>query len=165
MLKRCTDYTDDVPNRDPYPSSGNALTLFITEAAPVVFAINNTRAGIPNIIITDSGELRFDIFKGPFTKNDQLTAVPYTDSFSYIANVKASVANQVLPALNHVSSSKRSELEKALWDRGHVESRYRSWLEAMGKHQEVQTTYMTNLTLGYITTDVRPISPCAFRGR
>ena len=165
-MKRCTDYTDDVPNRDPYPSSGNALTLFIAEAAPIVFAVNNTRAGTPNIIITNSGELRFDLFKGPFTKNDQLTAVPFPDSFLYIPNVKSSVANQVLPALNRPSSSTRSELEKLLWARGNVESRYRRWLEDMEKRQGVQTSYAKDLTLGYVTTDVRTIlSRCAFPGR
>ena len=135
--------------------------MFIAEAAPVALTINNTRAGIPNIIITNSGELRFNVFKGPFTKNDQLTAAPFTDSFLYIPNVTASIANQVLPALNYGGPSKRSELEKELWGRGHVESRYRSWLEDMGKRQ-MQTTNATNLTLGYVTTDVRTSSPLAF---
>ncbi|KAG8220507.1 5'-nucleotidase [Butyriboletus roseoflavus] len=146
------DYTI---NQNPYPSNGNVLTLFIAEAAPVALTINNTRAGIPNIIITNSGELRFNVFKGPFTKNDQLTAAPFTDSFFYIPNVTASVANQVLPALNYGGSAKRSELERELWGRGHVESRYRSWLEDMGRRQ-IQTMNATNLTLGYVTTDGCP---------
>ena len=101
-------------------------------------------------------------FAGPFTKNDQLTAAPFTDSFYYIPNVTASVANQVLPALNGVSVAKRSELEKQLWGRGHVESRYRTWLQDMDERQVGQTT---NLTLGYVTTDVRRLSFCALRGR
>ncbi|KAH0828973.1 Metallo-dependent phosphatase-like protein [Lanmaoa asiatica] len=147
------DYT---MNQNPYPSSGNALTLFIAEAAPVALAVNNTRTAIPNIIITDSGTLRFDVFKGPFTKNDQLTAAPYTDSFLYIPNVMASVAKQVLPALNQGSTSKRSELQKELWGRGHVESRYRTWLEDMERRQVGQTTNTTNQTLGYVTTDGCP---------
>jgi hypothetical protein len=147
---------DDVSHRDPYPSSGSVLTLFVAEAAPVALAINNTRAGIPNIIIINSDVLRYNVFAGPFTRNDQLTAVPYTDSFSYIPNVMASVANQVLPFLNGGSVSKRSELEKELWGRGHVESRYRTWLQDMDKPQVGQTTLNTpDLTLGYVTTDVR----------
>lgn len=143
----------DVSHRNPYPSSENVLTLFIAEAAPVALAINNTRAGIPNIIISNADELRYNVFAGPFTKNDQLTAAPLTDSFYYIPNVKFSDANQVLPALNSGSASKRSEVEKELWGRGHVEGRYRNWLQDMGKHQ-VQMTYATDLTLGYVTTDV-----------
>ena len=37
---------------------------------PVALAINNTRASIPNIMITNSGSQRFDVYAGPFTKND-----------------------------------------------------------------------------------------------
>lgn len=147
---------DDVSLRNPYPSSGNVLTLFIAEAAPVVLAINNTRAGTPSIIISNSDGLRYNVFAGPFTKNDQLTVMPFTDAFYYIPNVTASVANQVLPVLNGGSVSKRSELEKELWGRGHVESRYGTWLQDMGKRQVGQTTLnTTTLTLGYVTTDVR----------
>ena len=126
----------------------------------MALAINNTRAGIPNIIIGDSGELRYSVFQGPFTKNDQLTAAPYTDSFLYIPDVLASIANQVLPALNGGSSSKRSEVHDVLWARGHVETRFRAWLEEMDKQQAVYTTNTTNLTLGYVTTDVRRLSVC-----
>ena len=130
------------------------MTLFVAEAAPVALAINNARAGIPNIIITNSGELRYNVFAGPFTKNDQLTAAPFTDSFFYIPNVTLSVANLVLPALNGGSVSKRSEVEKELWGRGYVEARYREWLQEMNKRQG-PTTDMTSLTPGYVTTDVR----------
>ncbi|KAG9312319.1 Metallo-dependent phosphatase-like protein [Chiua virens] len=144
-------YTMD---QNPYPSSENVMTLFIAEAAPVALAINNTRAGIPNIIITNSDELRYNVFEGPFTKNDQLTAAPFTDSFYYIPNVTASVANQVLPALNGGSSSKRSLGEEELWRRGHVEKRYRAWLEEMDRRQLSPTT--SDLTLGYVTTDGCP---------
>ena len=105
-------------------------------------------------MITDSGGLRYNVFAGPFTKNDQLTAAPYTDSFYYIPNVTLSVAIQVLPALNGGSSSKRSEVHKELRHRGHVEKRYRDWLADMERRQ-IQTTYATDLTLGYVTTDVR----------
>ncbi|KAF8557876.1 hypothetical protein OG21DRAFT_1406257 [Imleria badia] len=140
-------------NQNPYPSSENVLTLFVAEAAPVALAINNSRAGIPNIIITNADELRFNVFAGPFTKNDQLTAAPFTDSFYYIPNVTFSAANQVLPALNSGSASKRSEVE--LWGRGHVEGRYRNWLQDMDKRQ-IQMANATNLTLGYVTTDGCP---------
>ncbi|KAF8420578.1 Metallo-dependent phosphatase-like protein [Boletus edulis BED1] len=142
-------------NQNPYPSSENVLTLFVAEAAPVALAINNTRANVPNIIITNSGELRYNVFVGPFTKNDQLTAAPFTDSFYYIPNVTLSVANQVLPALNGGSNTKRSEVEKALWGRGWVESRYRNWLQDMQERQ-IQMANATNLTLGYVTIDGCP---------
>jgi len=143
-------------DQNPYPSNGSALTLFIAEAAPVALAINNTRADIPNIIITNSDELRFNIFEGPFTKNDQLTAAPFTDSFLYIPNITATVANQVLPALNGDTSYKRSLADKELWGRGRVEGRYRSWLKDMNLLHEMHARSTNNLTLGYVTTDSCP---------
>ena len=143
-----------VLHRNSYPSTENALTLFITEAAPVALAINNTRAGIPNIIIANSDELRYNIFAGPFTKNDQLTAAPFTDSFDYIPDVPFSVANKVLSGLNGGEYSKRSEMERELWSRGYVGARYREWLQEMN----IRATATTNLTPGYVTSDVR--RPC-----
>ncbi|KAH7883398.1 5'-nucleotidase, partial [Phlebopus sp. FC_14] len=82
--------------------------------------------------ISNYGPLRYDIFQGSFTKNDELMASPYTDDFSFIANVTFSVANQVIPALNDDSAPaerKRDELDQ---DQVWVDTRYRSWLEGLG---------------------------------
>ncbi|KAJ7913903.1 Metallo-dependent phosphatase-like protein [Mycena leptocephala] len=136
-------------SRSPYPSNNSVLSL-MTEAMPVALTINNTRAAIPNIMITNSGELRFDIYAGPFTKNDQLTASPFADSFLFIPDVPFSAAAAVLPALNSAGSENRRRnqgLQAELWARGYVEIRYREWLEEM---------YQRNLTLGYVTTDTCP---------
>ncbi|KAL5520658.1 hypothetical protein ACEPAF_2659 [Sanghuangporus sanghuang] len=112
--------------RAPFPSNDSLLSLFIQEAAPVALAINNSRAGIPNIMITNSGSERFDVFQGPFTKNDQFTASPFSDSFLFIPNVTAGVANQVFCLLKEMAE--RNAL--------------------LEKHA------MENLALGYVTKDV-----------
>ncbi|KAH7883373.1 Metallo-dependent phosphatase-like protein [Phlebopus sp. FC_14] len=152
------DYTI---NQNPYPSNGSLLSLFIEQAIPTALTINNTRAGIPNIMITNSGSLRFNVFKGPFTKNDQLTASPFTDSFLYIPNITFSVANQILPTLNNAGAAekrKRDEMDSELWAHGHVEARYRAWLEDMDRRAGFGRRDATagNLTLGYVTTDSCP---------
>lgn len=120
---------------------------------PVALAINNTRAVTPSLIIADADLLRYDLFAGPFTKNDQLTASPYTDSFSYIPNVMLSTAKQILPALNGKSASKRSEMENELWGQGYIDGRYHDWLQEMGN--QATMTNAINLTPGYVTKDVR----------
>ena len=74
---------------------------------PVALTINNTRANIPNIMITNSGSQRFDLYSGPFTKNDQLTASPFADAFLFIPNITAGIANKVLPALNGAGANQR----------------------------------------------------------
>ncbi|KAF7968586.1 hypothetical protein HWV62_30081 [Athelia sp. TMB] len=151
------DYT---LSRSPYPSEDSLLTLFASEALPVALAINNTRASIPNVIITNSGSQRFDVYGGPFTKNDQLTASPFADSFLYIANVTASVANAVLPALNNAGANERRELsarESEMWGRGWVEGRYGDWLREMdARAGGMEKRAAANLTLGYVTNDSCP---------
>ena len=132
------------------------------QAIPYALAINNTRASIPNIIITNSGSQRFDVYAGPFTKNDLLTATPFTDSFKFIPNVAFSVANQVLSSLNNAGANERrafqgvlQEREKELYARGYVDNVYRRWLEEMDERSQIELGAATNLTSGYVTTDVR----------
>ncbi|KAJ7728959.1 Metallo-dependent phosphatase-like protein [Mycena maculata] len=151
-------------SRSPYPSNGSVLSLMV-EAMPVALTINNTRASIPNIMITNSGELRFDIFSGTFTKNDQLTASPFMDSFLYIPNVTFSAASAVLPALNGEGADNRRRdpgVQAELWARGYVEARYHEWLGEMYQRDlqrrggERRASAPENLTLGYVTTDTCP---------
>ncbi|KAF8190783.1 Metallo-dependent phosphatase-like protein [Pholiota molesta] len=150
------DFTLD---RSPYPSNDSLLTLFIQNAVPVALAINNTRASIPNIMITNSGSQRFDVYAGPFTKNDQLTASPFADSFLFIPEVPFNVANQVLPSLNNAGANERramlEERNQLDYGRGYVETEYRRWLEEMDRRNDGATRRAAaNLTLGYVTNDV-----------
>ncbi|KAH9018806.1 Metallo-dependent phosphatase-like protein [Lactarius deliciosus] len=149
------DYT---LSRDPFPSNGSLLSLIVDQVLPTALTVNNTRANIPNIIITNSGGLRFDIYSGPFTKNDQLTASPFTDAFVFIAGVPLSVASAVLPALNGEGANGRRALTEAAerYARGDVETRYRFWLEEMYAHAGPERRAAQNLTLGYVTKDACP---------
>lgn len=169
-------------DKAPFPSNDSLLSLFIQEvrtfailsllethehilqAAPVALTINNTRASIPNVMITNSGSQRFDVLSGSFTKNDQFTASPFTDSFLFIPNVTASMANQVLPALNNQGAEeKRAILQgREHWGRGFVDERYREWLRGMAMAQEERWKRQeANLTLGYVTSDVRQFLFCS----
>jgi hypothetical protein len=133
------------------------------QAIPFALSINNTRASIPNIIITNSGSQRFDVYAGPFTKNDLLTATPFTDSFKFIPNVTFSVANQVLSSLNDAGANERRAVQEVLQEREnelharvYVDNVYRRWLEEMdGRRNQIEWNASTNLTSGYVTTDVR----------
>ena len=147
------DYT---LSRDPFPSNGSLLSLIVDQVLPTVLEVNNTRANISNIIITNSGGLRFDIYAGPFTKNDQLTASPFTDAFLFIADVPLGVASAVLPALNGEGANGRRDLEAAAerYARGDVGTRYRRWLDEMNARAGPERRAAQNLTLGYVTEDV-----------
>ncbi|KAF9269445.1 hypothetical protein L218DRAFT_1029835 [Marasmius fiardii PR-910] len=141
----------------PYPSDNSSLSLYIEEAVPAALAINNTRASIPHIIITNSGSQRFDIYAGPFTKNDQFTVSPFSDTFLYIPGIPLSVAAQVLPTLNSEGANGRRDLDRELFARGYVGKRYIEWLEEMDRRSDGPTKRATqNLTLGYVTHDSCP---------
>lgn len=152
----------------PFPSNDSLLTLFIEQAAPVALAINNTRAAIPNIMITNSGSQRFDVYSGAFTKNDQLTASPFTDAFLFLTDIPFGVARQVLPALNAAGANEKrrrwAEAERERYGRGAVDVRYNAWLEDMA-HREgaVEKRAAGNLTLGYVTKDVSSFAPLSNR--
>ncbi|KAJ4496699.1 Metallo-dependent phosphatase-like protein [Lentinula lateritia] len=153
-------------SRDPYPSNGSSLTLFINEAAPYSLTLNNTRANISNIMITNSGSQRFDIYSGTFDKNDQISASPFTDAFMFIKDLPLGVAQDVLPALNAAGADERrkrdlgsvlQERESEMWKRGYVNMRYMEWLDEMDRrHDGAVKRASQNLTLGYVTSDSCP---------
>jgi hypothetical protein len=150
--------------RAPYPSNNSALSLFIKQAAPIALQTNRTGNSGPAIFMTNSGSLRFDIYSGPFTRNDQLTASPFTDSFRFISNITLSNAVAAFNALNNPgTSARRQETEELMaryydaikeYERGEVDGIYNSWLKRMDQKVDLQTRAMKNLTLGYVTQDV-----------
>ena len=151
------DYT---LSRDPYPSNGSLLSLMVDQVLPTALAVNNPRANVPKIIIANSGVLRFDVLAGTFTKNDQLTASPFNDGFEYISAVPLGIAKAVLPKLNRQGiSSKRDFFSRAdaagPYGRGEVEELYGHWVAEMHSRAGPERRAATNLTLGYVTTDVR----------
>lgn len=140
------------------------------QAAPVALAINNSRASFPNIMITNSGSQRFDVLKGPFTKNDQFTASPFSDAFLFIPDVPFNIANSVLPALNHQGAQEKRALlegrEEELYRRGNVDMRYMRWLREMAERERermekrAEEAEKPELTLGYVTEDVSERDDC-----
>ncbi|KAK0497263.1 Metallo-dependent phosphatase-like protein [Armillaria luteobubalina] len=143
----------------PYPSNGSSLSLFAELATPYALSINTDRANIPNYIITNSGSQRFDIYAGPFTKNDQITASPFTDLYFYIPEVTRKVALDTLQMMNENGSQNRKrnqEREEELYKRGDVRARYMDWLSDMDRRSGLERRAANNLTLGYVTQDSCP---------
>ncbi|KAK0434597.1 Metallo-dependent phosphatase-like protein [Armillaria borealis] len=144
----------------PYPSNGSLLSLFAELATPYALSANSGRADIPNYILVNSGSQRFDIYAGTFTKNDQLTASPFTDIFFYIPEVPRKVALDTLQMMNENGSENRKrslEREEELYRRGDVRARYIDWLSDMDQRSiELGRRVANNLTLGYVTKDSCP---------
>jgi hypothetical protein len=81
----------------PFESSGNIFSLVSTALGAVV--VNSSRSTIPRIVIVNTGSIRFDLVKGPFTFDDSFIVSPFTDAFQYI-NVPYALAKNVLNSLN-----------------------------------------------------------------
>jgi hypothetical protein len=91
----------------PYPSNQSVLSLFTDQVMPAALSIvNPNRSSVPSIAIANSGSQRFDLYAGPFTRNDQFIVSPFDDKFLYVT-VPYDVGSQVLAILNKQGASGR----------------------------------------------------------
>ena len=86
-------------NRAPYPSNDSLLTWLETEVIPAI-AVNPDRKDVPTLAITNSGAMRFDIFKGSFTTDTTFIISPFISKFLYIKDVPYKSAKGILKLLN-----------------------------------------------------------------
>ncbi|MCJ1268414.1 hypothetical protein MMC22_008302 [Lobaria immixta] len=93
----------------PFGAEGNIYNLLSKALAATV--INKQRAEIPRLIIINTGSIRFDLVKGPFTLDDRTIVSPFYATFQFIADVPYNIAKQVLPILNGGPIRKKRDLE------------------------------------------------------
>ncbi|KAF8761636.1 ser thr protein phosphatase [Rhizoctonia solani] len=82
-----------------WPHAQNIYAFYIFQVLPEVLIKTSGREDKPHVIIINNGMLRFDIYRGTFTWNDQLTALPFKDPYMYI-EVPWSIALKVKEKLN-----------------------------------------------------------------
>jgi hypothetical protein len=78
-------------------ADGNLFGLLQEALTTVV--VNESRSDIPRIIIINTGSVRFDLAKGPFTYDDSFIVSPFKDAFLFIPDVpyaQASVSSSPL---------------------------------------------------------------------
>lgn len=85
-------------NRAPYPSNDSLLSLIDQKVIPSIFK-DSSKA--PSIVITNTGALRFDVFKGPFTVDSTFLISPFTSGFRTLKDVPYKAASQILSILNN----------------------------------------------------------------
>jgi hypothetical protein len=86
-------------NRAPYPSNESLLTWLETEVIPDI-AVSPKRRNIPTLAITNTGAMRFDIFKGAFTIDTTYIVSPFVSQFLFIKDVPYKSAKALLQLLN-----------------------------------------------------------------
>lgn len=86
--------------RAPYPGKDSILSLLEDKVIPDTFTNENSSAS-PAIVMTNSGAVRFDVFKGPFTIDTTYIVCPFTSAFRMIQNVDYKYAVEVMKTLNN----------------------------------------------------------------
>lgn len=86
-------------NRAPFPHKDSIFSLLQQRVFPDIIA-DPARDGIPRLAIVNTGGIRFDIFKGPFTIDTTYTVSPFTNGFRYIKDVPFETAKQLTRILN-----------------------------------------------------------------
>ncbi|CAE6443239.1 unnamed protein product [Rhizoctonia solani] len=142
-------------DRVEYPNDASLLNLVSEQVFPAALAAANPeRAKLPHTTIIDTGSQRFDVYSGPFTRNDQYIVSPYSNVVVYMT-VPAGIAKQIVGQLNGGTNAKRSEEDAEAYARGEIAARFGEWRrEQYEAHYQIRKDQ--GLTLGYVTTDSCP---------
>lgn len=85
--------------RTPYPGPDSIYTWLEDEVLPDI-VVNKERKDVPRFGILNTGAIRFDIFKGAFTRDTTFIVSPFTSVFNYVPDVPYKVAKKVIQILN-----------------------------------------------------------------
>lgn len=148
-------------NRAPYPSK-NSLFTWLQESVFPDMIHDADRQDKSTLVLTNTGALRFDIFKGAFTIDTTYSVSPFNNSFRYIADVPFNVAKQLLlvlnsevPQLGSATHALRAKLPLSFERLAfHQEtSNFKAPLAGGSQHQTVLGDDDPNLSPGYTTVD------------
>lgn len=87
-------------NRAQYPSNDSIFSWLEERVLPDVVS-DSSRADVPRLVVMNTGGIRYDIFKGPFTKDSTFIVSPFTSGFRYIQDVPFEKADKLLSILNN----------------------------------------------------------------
>ncbi|KAH7077946.1 Metallo-dependent phosphatase-like protein [Paraphoma chrysanthemicola] len=89
-------------NRRPYPHKESIFTMMADELLPQTIAKSERmKSGKKALVVTNTGAIRFDVFKGAFTKDTKFLVSPFTSALRYIPDVPYKAASQVIKLLNN----------------------------------------------------------------
>ncbi|TID25137.1 hypothetical protein E6O75_ATG04342 [Venturia nashicola] len=100
-LRGCSP-VDLFVNRAPYPDKQSIFTWLEESVLPSELGKSPrvTQDGKKALIITNTGAMRFDIFRGPFTRDTEYLVSPFTSGFDFVPDVPLNIASKVLAMLN-----------------------------------------------------------------
>ncbi|KAI1076330.1 Metallo-dependent phosphatase-like protein [Whalleya microplaca] len=141
----------------PFNSSNNIFPLLSDALAEVV--VNESHKDTPRYVIANTGSVRFDMYKGPFTYDDSFIVSPFRDIFLYIPQVPYDIASKLLDSLNNAGASQKRDFGYVPIERDicvdpltapHSELKREG---AAHTHLGVTRRQTVDLTPGYTTSD------------
>ena len=89
-------------SRRPYPHNESIFTWIEEQLLPQsIETSERVQKGAKAMVLTNTGAIRFDVFKGTFTKDTKFLVSPFTSAIRYIKDVPYKAASQVLTLLNN----------------------------------------------------------------
>lgn len=147
-------------SRAEYPSNSSIFTWLEQFVLPDI-VVDKNRANNSRLAIVNTGGIRFDIFKGPFTRDSTYIVSPFTSGFRYVKDVPYDKASKLLAILNN-NGQMFEDREPSLqsWMMGPIEQRSHPTDVVV---EEIPTTHNEggqvplslgpDLTPGYTTKD------------
>ena len=87
-------------NRAKYPGGSSIYTWLEKQVLPDIVH-DKHRGNQSRLAMVNTGGIRFDIFKGPFTRDSTYIVSPFTSGFRYIKDVPYDKADKLLSILNN----------------------------------------------------------------
>lgn len=152
-------------SRYPYGDERSVLTEWMGKVIPTT--VRDPKRKGPRVFIAQSGSLRFNVFRGIFDRNDELTVSPFENTFAYVS-LPSRLAKRITAQLNLAGPSRLVPTSAYAWqDDEQVDRIYNRWLSSQwhehsvinalqNGHGQVAFSTHSNLTLGYVTRDACP---------
>ncbi|KAK0107724.1 hypothetical protein ONS96_003523 [Cadophora gregata f. sp. sojae] len=97
----------------PIESPRNVYNLIARAMGDIV--INPSRSLTARFIIINTGGVRFDLVKGPFTIDDSIIVAAFSNAFKYLPSVPYAMAKTVLDSLNAQPGPARRDSSGVTW--------------------------------------------------
>lgn len=145
--------------RAQYPGNSSIFTWLEELVLPDI-VVDQNRVNTSRLALVNTGGIRFDIFKGPFTRDSTYIVSPFTSGFRYIKDVPFDKASKLLAILNNNGQfiqDMSSRLQT--WMMAPIEQRsYPEDVIARNSYQyesagQMPLSMSPELTPGYTTTD------------
>ncbi|KAK4032180.1 Metallo-dependent phosphatase-like protein [Parachaetomium inaequale] len=114
-------------SRAPYPGDDSIYSWLEKEVLPDV-AVNPSRGDVPRLVILNTGGIRFDIFKGAFTRDTTFIVSPFLSVLTHIPDVPYGMARKVIKLLNSAGK---------IMESGPMDNRFMAIPEQLAIHESI----------------------------